>query len=126
MMEFEYREEENGIRLVKLVGRLDILGVSEVESKFAEHSAGGNVRLVVDLSDVDFLASIGIRLLTLTAKSVASRDGKMVLVNPVADVRHVLEITGIPGIIPLYPDPESATTALLSSSTDFNTPRSPE
>lgn len=114
-MEFKYSEREDGIRLFKIVGRLDILGVSDVETRFADHSAGENVRLVVDLSDVDFLASIGIRLLTLTAKSVASRGGKMVLVNPVADVRDVLEVTGIPGIIPLYPNLESATTALLAS-----------
>jgi anti-anti-sigma factor len=64
---------------------------------------------------VDFLASIGIRLLTITAKSVASRGGKMVLLNPVPDVRQVLELTGMQSVIPIYSHLESAETILMAS-----------
>ena len=113
-MELQYSELENGIRMIKLIGELDIVGVGEIETKFAGYCAGDRVRVIVDLTEVDFLASIGIRLLTLTAKSVASRDGKMVLLNPTPDVQHVLEITGIPAIIPVYSYLESAETILLA------------
>jgi anti-anti-sigma factor len=64
---------------------------------------------------VDFLASMGIRLLMLTAKSLASRGGKMVLLNPIPEVHSVLEISGIPAIIPIYSALESAETVLLAS-----------
>lgn len=114
-MELQYRELPNNIRLLKLTGQLDIAGVGKIETPFAGYCAGDMARVVVDLSDVVFLASIGIRLLTLTAKSVMSRGGKMVLLNPIPDVQHVLEITGIPSIIPIYPHLESAETILLSS-----------
>ncbi len=70
--------------------------------------------MVVDLSGVDFLASIGIRLLTLTAKLVASRGGKMVILNPTPEVEHVLDVTGIPAIIPIYSHLESAETVLMA------------
>ena len=113
-MELQYSELENGIRMIKLIGKLDIVGVGEIETKFAGYCAGDGVRVIVDLTEVDFLASIGIRLLTLTAKSVASRDGKMVLLNPTAEVQHVLEITGIPAVIPVYSYLESAETILLA------------
>ena len=113
-MELQYSELENGIRMIKLIGELDIVGVGEIETKFAGYSAGDGVRVIVDLTDVDFLASIGIRLLTLTAKSVVSRGGKMVLLNPTPDVQHVLEITGIPAVIPVYSYLESAETILLA------------
>ena len=113
-MELQYSELENGIRMIKLIGQLDIVGVGEIETKFAGYSAGDGVRVIVDLTDVDFLASIGIRLLTLTAKSVVSRGGKMVLLNPTPDVQHVLEITGIPAVIPVYSYLESAETILLA------------
>jgi anti-anti-sigma factor len=63
---------------------------------------------------VDFLASIGIRLLMLTAKSVVSRGGRMVLLNPIPEVQNILEITGIPAIIPIYSSLESAETILLA------------
>ena len=114
-MELQYSELENDIRLIKLKGKLDIDGVSEIENQLAEYCNGENARVVLDLSEVEFLASIGIRLLTLTAKSLMGRCGKMVLLNPAPDVQSVLEITGIPAIIPIYSQLESAETILLAS-----------
>ncbi len=114
-MEFQYSELDNRISLIKLGGRLDIIGTGEIETKFAGYCAGEKVRVIVDLSEVDFLASIGIRLLTLTAKSVTSRGGKMVILNPIPEVQEVLEITGIPVIIPIYSQLEFAETALMAS-----------
>jgi len=114
-MEIQYNELDNGIILIKLIGRLDIIGTGEIETKFAGYSAGEKVRVIVDLSEVDFLVSIGIRLLTMTAKSIASRGGKMVILNPVPEVQDVLEITGIPAIIPIYSHLESAETILMAS-----------
>ncbi len=114
-MEIHVSEIDNGIGLIKLVGTLDVIGTGEIETKFSGYCSGDKVRVVVDLADVDFLASIGIRMLVTTAKSVASRGGKMVLLNPTSDVRGVLEVTGIPAIIPIYSQLESAETVLLAS-----------
>ena len=114
-MELQYSELGDNISMIKLVGKLDIAGVDEIETRFTGYCAGDGVRMLVDLSDVDFLASIGIRLLTLAAKSVASRGGKMALVNPIPEVEQVLDVTGIPAIIPVYFDLDSAKAALLAS-----------
>ena len=113
-MEIQYTEFDNGIRLIKLIGQLDIMGVNEIEIKFAGYCSGENARVLVDLSQVDFLASIGIRLLTSNAKSLLSRNGRMVLLSPTSDVRSVLDMTGIPGIIPVYEQLESAEAVLLA------------
>lgn len=117
-MELQYSDLENNISMIKLIGKMDIIGVSEIETEFAGYCASDGVRMLVDLSNVDFLASIGIRLLTLAAKSVASHGGKMALVNPIPEVEHVLDVTGIPAMIPVYPDLKSAKTTLLSSDTN--------
>ena len=114
-MELQYSELQNNIRLIKLIGKLDITGVNLVETQFADYCGGEGARIVVDLSEVDFLASIGIRLITLTAKSVMSRGGKMVLLNPTPDVQQILEVTGIPAVIPIYSHLESAETILMAS-----------
>jgi len=116
-MEIQYSELDNSIRLIKLTGKLDIIGTGAIETKFAGYCGGEQVRVVVDLSEVDFLASIGIRLLTLTAKSVTSRGGRMVLLNPIPEVQHVLEVTGIPAMIPIYSHLESAETILMAPPT---------
>ncbi len=114
-MELQYSELQNGIRLIKLTGKLDMLGVGEIETKFSGYCAGENPRVIVDLSDVEFLASIGIRLLNLNAKSVVSRGGRMVLLRPLPEVRNVLEVTGIPSIIPMYDGFEAAETIVLEN-----------
>lgn len=113
-MELQYSEMEKNIRLIKLSGRLDILGVGAIETRFAAHCAGENARVIVDLSAVEFLASIGIRLLTLNAKSVAGRGGRIVLLNPQPDIRDVLEITGISAIIPVFDGFEAARSMIDS------------
>ena len=113
-MEIRYSELDNGIILIRLSGRLDIIGTGEIETKFTGYCAGEKVRVIMDLSGVDFLASIGVRLLILTAKSVASRGGRMVILDPISEVQDVLEITGIPAIIPIYSHLESAETILMA------------
>ncbi|MCI0610553.1 MAG: STAS domain-containing protein [Anaerolineae bacterium] len=113
-MELQYSELDKDIRVIKLIGRMDIFGVGQIETKFAGYCAGNNTCVIVDLSGVDYFASIGIRLLMLTAKSVRSRGGKIVTLNPIPEVQSVLEITGIPAIIPIYSHLESAETVLLA------------
>lgn len=114
-MELQFSEMNNGIRAIKLSGELDIIGVGQIETKFAGYCSGERVHVVVDLSDVAYLASIGIRLLVMNAKSLATRNGKMALLNPNENVLHILEISGIPAIIPVYSSMESVEAVLLGS-----------
>ena len=113
-MELQYSELNNGIRSIKLIGKLDADGFNQVDLKFTAHCAGDNIRVVVDISGVTFLASIGIRMLIMNARSLATRNGKIALLKPNSDVLNVLEMTGIPAIIPVYSSQESAETILLS------------
>lgn len=114
-MELHVTDLDKGITLITLIGRLDIMGVNKIETKFAAYCAGEIPRVLVDMSGVDFLASIGIRLLVTNAKSLRSRNGKMALLNPTPDVMNVLEITDIPSIIPVYSKLESAEAVLLGA-----------
>ena len=113
-MELRSTTMENGARLVKLTGKLDGNGVREIETKLAGFCAGERVRVMLDLSGVDYLASKGIRLLILTARSVVQRHGRLVLLNPAPGVNHVLVVSGIPEIIPTYSQLESAETVLMA------------
>ena len=61
--------------------------------------------MVVDLTAVTFLASIGIRALITNAKALQQRGGKMVLfVGENAAVAKTLETTGIDALIPMFSD----------------------
>lgn len=113
-MKLHYSESDNGIRVIKLTGRLDHVGHGQIENEFSAHCDGDGTRVLVDMSGVDFLASIGIHLLKDNAKSLSLRNGKMVLFNPTEDVLNILEMTGIPSIIPIYSSLESAEAVLLA------------
>lgn len=112
-MRLQYSEPGNSIRLIKLSGALDFHGVGDVEVEFVRCCAGENLCVMVDLSKVNYISSIGIPLLINSARSVARHGGKMALLSPQRAVEDILELTGIPLIIPVYPDLESAKAKLL-------------
>ena len=114
-MDLQYNELDDNIRLITLNGKLDIVGTGEIETRFADYCGGQRARVVVDLSQVEYLASIGIRLLMVTAKSVINSGGKMVLLNPAPEVHHVLDVTGIPAIVPVCARLDSAQQILIAS-----------
>jgi anti-sigma B factor antagonist len=107
-MELTYRELENQVRLIELSGQLDVVGVGQVETRFAGHCSGDNLHVLVDMSAVAFMASIGIRMLILNAKSVARRGGKMALIVPAGKVRETLELAAIDNVLPIFDDLDSA------------------
>src|SRR5688572_18179500 len=114
-MELNFSELENNIQFIQLAGILDVQGVDAIGTKFAGYSSGDNSKVLVDLAEVEFLTSIGIRLLVTTAKSVASRGGKLVLLNPNENVKGVLEMTGIMDIIPIHSSLQDAVADLSKS-----------
>ena len=101
-MRLQYGELDGSVRLIKLSGALDIHGVNDVEMEFVRLCTGDNVCVLVDLSKVNYISSIGIPLLVNSAKSLARQGGKMALLHPQKSVENVLEVTGIPLIIPIY------------------------
>ena len=107
-MKLEYSELDNGIRVIKLFGRLDMDGTKIIDKQFVQHCAGENVFALVDLSHVNYLSSIGIPLLITSAKAVASRGGRMAFLNPRSNVKSVLDITGVSNAIRIYKDLETA------------------
>ena len=111
-MRLQYSELENGIRLIKLSGTLDIHGTDAIEVEFVRHCIGENLRVIVDLSKVNYISSIGIPMLINSAKSVARHSGKMVLLRPQRAVEDILELAGIPLIIPIYENLDKAILAL--------------
>jgi len=114
-MKLEYRELEGGIRLISLTGKLDAEGSRSVEDEFVRRCAGDHVFVLVDLSQVMFLSSIGIPLLVASAKSVASQGGRLAFLSPQPNVKSVLEITGVTHVIRVYNDLETARARLQSA-----------
>jgi anti-anti-sigma factor len=111
-MDLQVQQMADGIDRVSLVGRLDSAGVEAIDSRLTSVTTAESARVVLDLSQVSFLASIGIRSLLTTARAIKRRGGRMALLSPQSMVAEVLEVTGIATIIPIYHDIEAASAAL--------------
>jgi anti-sigma B factor antagonist len=107
-MEFKIIPSDEAMTHVALAGELDMTGEQEVETRFMECVAAGNKPAVVDLSEVSFLASLGIRMLLRSAKALLAVGASMVLLKPQPMVSQVLEHAGITEVIPVARDFEQA------------------
>jgi anti-anti-sigma factor len=110
-MDMQVIQADDGIAHVVLDGRFDIHGAGEVDSRFGELAKSAKA-LVVDLTKVSFLASLGVRTLMLSAKTLISRGADMAVCGANENVEKVLRTTGFNEVAGIYPDYESAARTL--------------
>jgi anti-sigma B factor antagonist len=102
-MSISFEDVGDNLRRIVISGRLDMPGTDSVGPALGELIAAPKKGVVVDLSSVKFLASIGIRALISSAKAVQQRGGKMVLVVAGGStVLMSLEATGVDQLIPVF------------------------
>jgi anti-anti-sigma factor len=106
----------NGITRVVLSGRLDTPGVDEIETRFAAAIVPGSKSAIVDLSHVDFVASMGIRMFISVARSMGHRGAKLVLYGPQEMVLEVFETVSLAEIVPIVATEYDAIAAIAPSS----------
>jgi anti-sigma B factor antagonist len=111
-MDVQVQHLDGGIERINLAGRLDSASIKDVDLRLSALTAESKASILVDLSQVSFLASIGIRTLLTTARLLRQRGGKMALLNPQSLVEEVLKVTGIESIIPIFHDLDAASAAL--------------
>ena len=114
-MELAVKDLDSGVLGINLSGRMDIIGTQQIDLKFTMLASTRKAQILVDLSNVTFIASIGIRTLVSNAKAQKLRGGSLVLYKPSAPVEEVLRATGIPAIIPIAHDLDSARGAFAAA-----------
>jgi len=107
-MQFETSTLDTGVLRVTVGGRLDMDTTAKLESAFASQVAPRRAPRVVDISAVEFIASIAMRMLLRNAKVQQTRGGKLVLYKPTPLVREALTMAGMGNLIPMHDDLESA------------------
>jgi len=114
-MSISYDDIGDNLRRIVIAGRLDMPGTDSVATKLEELIAAPKKGVVVDLSSVKFLASIGIRALIASAKAVQQRGGKMVLVvDGGSSALMSLEATGVDQLIPIFRNAADAERAAVA------------
>jgi anti-anti-sigma factor len=107
-MQIDHEPLDDLVLKINLSGRMDAAGSTEIHDTLAVLTAPPANAVIVDLTKVEIITSVGIRTLLLNAKALQSRGGRMVLLNPGASITKVLEISGIDRVIGVFRDVETA------------------
>jgi anti-anti-sigma factor len=110
-MQLSTQDIDGGITKVELDGRMDIAGAAAVDLKM-NLIAGSAKKLLIDLQNVTFLGSMGLRSIVLPARAVLSKGGKVVIYAPTEMVESVLKASNIDSLLPIHHDLAAATAAL--------------
>ena len=100
LMLMNVQETEDKITKIILSGRLDINGSLEIDKDFMD-VIKVKKDVVVDMSEVTFIMSLGMRTLVSGAKEAAKNGGKLVIYNPQANVEDALIESSLDTILPI-------------------------
>jgi anti-anti-sigma factor len=76
-------------------GAVDIATCGELESRLQEVIDSGATIVVLDLGEIDFIDSSGIRVIVRAARHLQERDGRLLVENTSGATQRILEVTGI-------------------------------
>lgn len=98
-MEFNIDKKDNKVE-VAVEGRIDTTTVSELEKGIFAAIEDENVNeIVVDFEKLEYISSVGLRLLLMLQKKMNSIDGSFTVLNANSFVMEILSITGFDEII---------------------------
>ena len=103
-MEIIEQPEKGNWVVLAAVGRADAHTAPEFESALSNRIAAGAGNLALDLSEVPFMSSAGLRGLLTALKLLQKKGGKMALIKPQENVLEVLEMSGFDGIFEIADD----------------------
>ncbi|MBS4168504.1 STAS domain-containing protein [Parachlamydia sp. AcF125] len=105
-------EQEQGILIFHLKGRLDPISSVKAEEKILEKIKEGSSKLLMDFSQVTYLSSAGMRMLLSTSKKLKALSGKLVLCCVTSNVMDVLKMSGFDHIFVIATSKEQALSIL--------------
>ena len=92
----------DGTQVFTLVGSLDIATSPTVRAALLEASARGDHRLIVDLTEVEFLDSTGLGALIGAQRRAKEFSGEVRLVVKEGQILRLLRITGLLKVFGVY------------------------
>lgn len=96
------------IAKIKIDGYLDSSTFPQLQEYLTSMVAEGQVRLLLDLSDLDYISSAGLGVLMGMLREVRDKGGDLKIVNMSEKIERVFNLLGFSRILRLYTDEEKA------------------
>jgi anti-anti-sigma factor len=101
-MQMEIKTEIDGnVIVVRLSGRIEAVTSSSVENTLIKEISGGRASIVLDMSNVSYISSAGLRVILVAAKKSGSAGGGIAIFGLQPSVQEVFSISGFGKIIPI-------------------------
>jgi anti-sigma B factor antagonist len=107
---------EDGVVVLTVGGEVDLATVPALEAAVDEALASQPTALVVDLSEVEFLASAGLQTLVTTHEKVGTSVQFAVVAHGAATSRPI-QLTGLDEVFEMFPTRAEAMTAVKANRT---------
>jgi anti-anti-sigma factor len=102
-------ERRSGALVVRLFGEIDLSNAEAVDAELTAGLGSGREPIVVDLSELAYVDSAGIRLLFQLGERLGAEEREFRLAVPeTVAVRRILHVSGIESVLPIHPSVESA------------------
>src|SRR5262245_61758794 len=115
-MEITKRQHAEGLEIA-IAGRLDAYWADHLGAAIEDSLKAGAHHLRVDMANVSYMSSAGIRVLLRFHKQVQQLSGSFVVINPYPAVHGVLQMVGLEALLTgaAAPAPASAASQRLIS-----------
>jgi anti-sigma B factor antagonist len=88
-------EPGDGHALVRIAGEIDVFTAPRLRERLADLVTAGDVHIILDMSQVEFLDSTGLGVLVGGLKRVRTRDGSLTVVIKAERLVRIFRITGL-------------------------------
>jgi anti-anti-sigma factor len=88
--------------VIEIDGRLDTTNFGQLEKKIMQNVENGNISIVVDCSNMDYVSSSGLRIFLMALKKITAAKGNFVLCGLQESIREIFEISGFTSIFNIY------------------------
>lgn len=107
-MEIKEVGREKNTRIISLEGKMDAISAPEFEDKMGEWIEQGGASFIINLGEVNYMSSAGLRSILIVAKRLKEQDGKLIFVDLREEVQKIFRISGFSSMIPTYGSLEEA------------------
>ncbi len=105
----EIREDKRGdVKIIGLCGKLDANSSPGVEKRLLAILDQGEVRIVFDFSELNYISSLGLRVLFVVAKRVQEEKGRLALASLSSHIYEIFKIVGFTNVFSIYPTSDEA------------------
>lgn len=95
---------QDGVNVkVSLSGRLDTMTFNQFENVIDPYLSIPGVQLVLDVNDMDYVSSSGLRCFIKILKTVNASDGALSIVGMTPPVKEIFDMTGFSSLFLLLP-----------------------